>query len=246
MRIILFLGFFWIFCAIQAQDRTPLNGVVLYLDASLENVHLKNVSTSKYALTNAQGEFSLNTRVGDTLLITHVSMIDVVKFITVGDVAQDPLVINMVNFSNELKEVRLNQYSNINAVSEGIISKKIPVLSTNERRLQTAGDFKFVHLLSILGGSLQIDPILNAINGRTKKLKRNISIEKQIEHISILEHGYHQFMSESMGLSEEEIQHLINFSIEAESLQNILNTKNEGRIQLFLIDRWNQYEALKE
>ncbi len=235
-----------IFFASQAQDRKPFNGVVLAYDAPLENVHIRNVTTGKFASTNIKGEFTMNIRLRDTLVISHISMLDVVKFISEGDIIQDPLIINMVSFSNELKEVTINQYSEINAVSEGIIPKKIEKLSTNERRLQTAGDFKFVHLLSILGGGLQIDPILNAINGRTRKLKKNILIERKEQNISILENGYHNYMQESMGLTNVEINALIRFCVEEENLQNILASKNEGRIHLFLIESWNKYKSLQK
>ena len=46
-----------------------------------------------------------------------------------------------------------------------------------ERKLKTAGDFKPIHLLGLLGGAFALDPIINKINGRTKKLKKEIKVE---------------------------------------------------------------------
>lgn len=54
---------------------------------------------------------------------------------------------------NKLDDVYIKEKSEFNAVSLGIISKEIKPLSVNERRLYTAGDFKPIHLLSLLGGS---------------------------------------------------------------------------------------------
>lgn len=245
MKYYILIGLFLSFLGLKAQERQPLNGVILNYDTPLENVHIKNVTTGKYALSNSKGEFSLNSGTKDTLLISHVSMMDVVKFLSEADVAQDPLIINMVNFANELKEITI-QDSGIDAVSEGIIPKKIEKLSVNERRLEVAGDFKFVHLLSILGGSLQIDPILNAINGRTKKLKKNLVIEKKGENIALLEYSYKDYMLEDMGLNEEDAAKLITFCVEEESLQNAINSKNEGRVHLFLIESWEKYKKLQQ
>lgn len=246
MKLYFFTGMFLLFLGLQAQERKPLNGIILGYDAPLENVHIKNVTTGNYALSNVKGEFSLLSAQKDTLLISHVSMTDVVKFLSEADVAQDPLIINMVNFSNELKEITINQNSGINAVSEGIIPRKIEKLSVNERRLEQAGDFKFIHLLSILGGNLQIDPILNAINGRTKKLKKNIAIEKKEEQIAILEFGYMEYMKENMGLKEEEIAKLITFCVEEKNIQNVINSKNDGVMHLFLLESWFNYKKLQE
>lgn len=245
MRFYLFTFMFLIFLNFQAQERKPLNGIVLGFDKPLENVHVKNVTTGKYALSNDKGEFSVLSHKKDTLLITHVSMMDMVKFLSEADVAQDPLIINMVNLSNELKEITITQNSEINAVSEGIIPRKIEKLTVNERRLKAAGDFKYIHLLSILGGGLQIDPILNAINGRTKKLKKNLVIEKKIENVGILE-GYRDYMTEDMGLNEEELTRLISFCAEEGNLQNVINSKNEGIIHLFLIESWDKYLSLQQ
>ena len=75
---------------------------------------------------------------------------------------------------NILDEVFIASNSEFNAVSLGILKKEIKPLTPYERQLYTAGDFKPVHLLSILTGSLNVDPIINAITGRTKRLKKYI------------------------------------------------------------------------
>ncbi len=140
----------------------------------------------------------------------------------------------------ELKEVVVNETSEINVVSLGIIPKKIEKLSMNERRLRTAGDFKLIHLLGILGGSLEIDPILNAINGRTKKLKRNIGIEKAQRNIAFFEIHYKSYMEETMELSQQESALLIDFMLERKELPRLLEENNDAQIKLFLHDSWFQ------
>lgn len=79
---------------------------------------------------------------------------------------------------NILEEVFIQSKSEFTALSLGIIQKEIKPPSPYERQLYTAGDFKPIHLLSLLGGSLQVDPIINAISGRTKRLKKYIQFEK--------------------------------------------------------------------
>ena len=226
---------FWA-CKITAQERTPVSGKVKSGEIPLENVHIKNISSEKATISDAKGRFQLNIKKGDTLLLTHVSMQDLVSFIKKEDLQN--LVLNMLQKPNELKEVMVNEHSEINAVSLGIIQKEIKPLSVNERRLKTAGDFKPIHLLGILTGSLPLDPILNAINGRTKRLKRNIAIEKQQKNIAFLEMHYLEYMTEEMKLSYPQAQLLIDAIIENDELNYLIETNNEARLQFFLQDQW--------
>lgn len=224
-----------------AQDRTILEGRVVVYDTPLENVHAKNVSSGRSAITNNSGAFSINAKVGDTLLFSHVGMNDVIRFVYSDDIKYGTLLIPMTTLTSELDEVTVTDVSRINAVSMGIIPKEIPILTENERRLQTAGDFKWQHLLGILGGGLKIDPILNAINGRTKQLKRNILIENKVRNIGILE-GQRDFMLHSMNLTDEQMGQLIAFAIEEEKVQLVINSKNEIQLQLFLMETWIKFK----
>ena len=215
-----------------------MQGMVMNKDSLLRNVHIKNVSSGKFSVSGENGIFQLNMKAGDTLVLSHVGMEDLIKFLYAEDLQKSPLILEMTERSEELREVMLNENSEINAVSLGIIPKKIEKLSMNERRLRTAGDFKPIHLLSILGGTLKIDPILNAINGRTKKLKRNIEVEKMRRNIAFLEVHYKEYMQEYMELSSGEIALLIDFMLEREELQRLVEQKNDAEIKLFLHDSW--------
>jgi hypothetical protein len=228
-----------------AQERTILEGRVVSDNILLENVYLKNISTGRSSTTNNNGEFLLSAKAGDTLLFSHVAMNDHIKLVDSNDVMKSPLLISMTSRNNELEEVTVTDVSRINAVSLGIIPKEIKTLSTNERRLQTAGDFKWIHLLRLLGGSLQVDPILNAINGRTKKLKRNILIEKKIQNIAILE-GHRDYIQNSMDLTDQQMGRLIYLAVDEEEVQMVIDTKNDGRMQIFLLDTWIKFKQPEE
>lgn len=215
-----------------------MQGVVKSKDSLLKNVHIKNVSSGKFSVSGENGMFQLNIKAGDTLVMSHVGMEDLISFIKTEDLQKSPLIFEMKEISQELKEVVVDENSEINAVSLGIIPKKIEKLSMNERRLRTAGDFKPIHLLGLLGGSLEIDPILNAINGRTKRLKKYIKIEKVQQNIAFLEIHYKSYMEETMELSGGEPALLIDFMLEREELPRLLEEKNDAEIKLFLHDSW--------
>ncbi|MFD2519083.1 carboxypeptidase-like regulatory domain-containing protein [Salinimicrobium flavum] len=226
---------------LQAQERLQMEGMVKANNSPLENVHVKNVSTGKFSVSNHSGQFILKLKAGDTLVLSHVGMNDLINFVGKRDL-QGPLIFNMTENTSELREVVVNETSEINAVSLGIIPKKIEKLSVNERRLKTAGDFKPIHLLGLLVGSLKIDPILNAINGRTKRLKRNITFEQKEKHISFLENHYYIYMQKKMHLTEHEIRLLINRVIEEDHLGAVIETNNSSQIEFFLEDQWIKFK----
>ena len=221
-----------------AQERQLMEARVLNNERVLENVYIKNVTTGESALTNKNGTFLLQAQAGDTLVLSHVAMNDLIRILETDKFSD----FRMEERENELEEVSLSEVSEINAVSLGIIQKEIKPLTTNERRLKTAGDFKWIHLLGILGGSLQIDPILNAINGRTKRLKRNIAIEKKEKNIAFLE-GYTDYMKNNMGLSEVDMRKLIALAVEEEDVQVVIDSGNDARIHFFLQDTWIKFSA---
>lgn len=222
----------------MAQERQPVSGTVTTEGFPLESVSIRNVSSEKFTVSDVSGRFQLHMKTGDTIVLSHVGMQDLIRFISSKDIQQQPLLLKMQQQAEELKEVVVNEHSKINAVALGIIPKEIKTLSMNERRLKTAGDFKPIHLLGLLGGSLQIDPILNAINGRTKRMKRNIGIEKQQRNIAFLEMHAMSYMKNEMQLTEAQAQLLIDYIITDDRLQTVLDLENEARLQFFLQDAW--------
>ena len=233
-----------LFQDLQAQEQVL--GLVQHQDTSLSNVHVKNVSSGRYSVSDASGNFRLSISAGDTLVLSHVGFQDLISFISEEDLQQNPLVFRMAEDSQELDEVLVGENSEINAVSLGIIPKKIKKLSVNERRLQAAGDFKPIHALGILGGGVSFDAILNAINGRTKKLKRNVAIEQRQKHIAYLEIHLLDYMKGPMELSSEQSQLLINYVLEEEKLEDLIAQGNEAQLQLFLWECWLKIQDQNE
>lgn len=224
-----------------AQQRVPVNGKVSYQGTGLENGHVQNISSMQFSISTRAGNFRISLAAGDTLIFSHVSMKDLIRVVEQQEITSEEILVEMQENDTELREVVIEDQQKIDALSLGIITERKERPTMNERRLQTAGDFKWYHLLGILGGSVQIDPILNAINGRTKQLKKNINAEQRMEKIRILEHGYMEYMKENFGAPEGEIQQFLDYLVDQESLTPVLNSGNEDQMRFFLLDQWFRY-----
>lgn len=147
---------------------------------------------------------------------------------------------------NKLDDVFLLSKSKYDAVSLGIIKNEIKPLSQYERQLYTAGDFKPIHLLSLLGGSLQVDPIINAISGRTKRLKKYIKVEKKENNVLFLKNHYQEYMLNNLKIPTELIGRFLNYLIENETLQNLIDRKDNGALYFFIGDEWFKFQKLQQ
>lgn len=67
----------------------------------------------------------IRATVGDTLLFSQLGSVDLIKILTRIDFATSPLEIKMKEQINVLSEVTIQNTSEINAVSLGIIPKKL-------------------------------------------------------------------------------------------------------------------------
>ena len=233
---------FLLFCfSATAQERVPVEGNVSNRQVGLEDVHIQNITNMQFSVTTRTGNFRISLAAGDTLIFSHVSMKDLIKVVEQEEISLGKMSVVMLENDTELKEVVIDENEEISALSLGIITEEKERLTMNERRLATAGDFKWYHLFGLLGGSLQIDPILNAINGRTKDLKRNIEIEKKMERIGFLEGKYMDYMKENFKAPEGEIQQFLDHLVEQVSLTPVLNSENEEQMKFYLLDQWFRF-----
>lgn len=157
---------------------------------------------------------------------------------------QDSVPPLLLSKTIELDEVRVSK-SRFNAVSLGILKEEIKPLSINERRLETAGDFKAIHLLSLLGGQLEIDPIINKISGRTKRLKKYISIEKNMRRYDDLLAEYNDFMLKNLEIPEDLLNRFIDYLASDEEIINLMDSNQKGALTFTIGDAWFRFKKLQ-
>lgn len=170
----------------QSKVSKEILGQVFVKSVSTGSVNIINNTTQVATVSDENGKFSMLVRAGDVLVFSAVNLNPYKYRITNEDFGSALILINMTVKEVELNEVIVN--SAITAENLGIIPKGQKKYSPAERKLATAGDFKAISLLGLLGGSMDIDPIINKINGRTKRLKKYVDVEKKENSIEQL--GY--------------------------------------------------------
>ena len=207
-----------------AQERKVLRGRVTAGNIIIKGREVINLSSQGETKTDSLGNFYIKAAVSDTLQIrSSISYLGriIVKegdFITI-------IAVDLGSF--ELEEVVIDRY-NVNAESLGLVPEDQKQYTPAERRLKTAGDFKPIHLLGILGGSLPVDPIINAINGRTKRLKKEVEIERK-EFLMAKINGIYTYdeITKEFNIPEEYVSGFIYYVVEDSEFAKAMKNKNE-------------------
>lgn len=232
----LFITFFIAQLAIaQAGVEKWIKGQVTSNAIPLEGINVTNSSTKITVVSDQYGVFSLLAKEGDILSFSAVNYEPLRKFINKQEFKLGNVVADLTPKSIELKEVIINEHSEISAENLGIIPRNQVKLTSQERKLQTAGDFKPIHLLGLLGGMLAVDPILNAINGRTKMLKKAVIVERNEFLMAKLETLFEdKYYIETLKIPEEYIKGFQYYCIEDQDFVKSLKEKNKT-MSMFLI-----------
>ncbi len=175
----LFLLLCFLFLQLVASQERKIIGKILVSDGSPANVHVVNVANEQEVVSDVQGAFSISANIDDVLVFS-AEHLEFQRLIVEKDLYyKGKIEITMIAKPLELDEVKIVNHNNINAVDLRILAKPAKEYTPAERRLRTAGDFKPVQLLGIIAGGMEFDPIINAINGKTKRLKQEVKLEKK-------------------------------------------------------------------
>ncbi len=174
---------------LMAQDFSKtLEGKVYSEDGDVAATHVLNTTTKKAAITDINGFFSIAVRLNDTLvfsavqykrkeIVVNASILDS-KFLSVpleeSNIALDEVIVMPYNLTGELGRDMRNMDVGpiVSATSLGLPNAHVKPLMQSERLLREAS----MGPLSIgMLTSIPFNPIINAISGRTKMLKKRVA-----------------------------------------------------------------------
>ena len=220
----------------QTADEKLIHGKIMVESGQVAGVTIINLVNEKNAISDSNGEFYILAKANDLLVFSSVNLEYHRRQIEEEDLKKEVISIKMISKVTELDEVIVNNYPQINAVALGISPKGIKKYTPAERRLKTAGDFKPIHLLGLLGGSLAVDPSLNAISGRTKMLKKELEVEKKERLLLVFGSLFDdKYFSNTLKIPVDYIKGFQYYCIEDPKFREILNTKNKIKIKPLIV-----------
>lgn len=230
-----------------AQTRKQIQGKIVVSNASASNVLILNLNTEQEVKSDRNGNFVILVQLDDVLLFSSENLNFFRKIIDETDIQLEKLEVEMTSKALVLEEVEIVDNKSYNAVDLGILQRPAKSYTPMERRLKTAGDFKPIHLLGLLGGSLQLDPIFNAINGKTKRLKKEILLERNIRKLE----NFRAFFSEKelvedLKMNSDEVSEFTYSILDEKEFETLLENRDKSKMQFYLIEKYSQFKNKKK
>lgn len=230
---LLFILVFIAQCAFSQQEKT-ISGKVVVKDAMVGDIHVINLTNDKETLTNSKGEFSILVRLDDLLVFSAGHLDYMRKIVEQEDYDSGILKVEMTSKVNKLDEVVVKNYSNVNAVALGILSKPAKSYTPAERRLYGAT-------------SSPIDALINLLTGRTKMLEDGVEIEKKEFLLEQLDGLYtDEFYLQELGIEKEKIKGFHYYLVEDSRFGEALDAKNKTLATFLIIEIAQKYNLLNE
>lgn len=217
-----------------SQQEKMLQGRVVVKNAKASDIHVINLTNDKETITSAQGEFSILVRPDDLLVFSAVHLDYMRKIVEEQHYNSATIVVEMTSKINKLDEVEVKNYSAINAVALGILSKPAKSYTPAERRLYGAT-------------SSPVDALINMLTGRTKMLEDGVEIEKKEFLLEKLDGLYdEEFYLQDLGIKKERIKGFHYYLVEDSRFSEALDAKNKAQATFLIIEIATKYNLLNE
>ncbi|KDN54477.1 hypothetical protein [Flavobacterium seoulense] len=235
--LISFFIFFSVIAFGQSTNSLELKGKVASYISNLEGIYVINLQSEQSVSTNENGDFVIKANAGDTLLFSGVLFKQKKILLCEEDFTNENFKVHLVATVTQLNEVVVRNYSNINAVSVGIISANKKAYTPAERKYATASSAR----LNPMG----LDPVLNLISGRSAVLKKEIAIEKKEGYMILLEKmfGKEHFITK-LQLPLDYIKGFEYYVVDNQKFTKILEMKNKTTIEFLLAELAQKYKAI--
>mgnify|MGYP006141999963 FL=1 len=230
-----------------SQNDTIIKGKIVSESNLLEDIHVINLTENKGTVTDSRGYFQIKAKVSDTLQFSAVNLKANRYVIKANDLAKQLLFIPMESLINELDEVAIIHYKNINAVSLGIVPANQRTYTPAERKLAAAEDFKWYSPLLIPLGGMSVDGLINSISGRTSMLKKELVIErKEMLQAKTSDYFERSYFVETLNIPEDYVDGFMFYIVENERYTRAMKDKNKTMATFILSELATEYLKLKE
>lgn len=232
-----------------------LQGRVTSSDKDVVGVVIQNITTKDAVITNLEGDFAIRVRVNDTLVFSAVHFLKKTIPVTEALLRSNFVEVPMQEFVNQLREVVVSPYDltgdltkdvdrvvlekNVTAEALGLPNAHQRIPTQSERKLQqaTAGKFNVGMLLSP-----PLDPLINAITGRTKMLKKRVEVDKAYAQTQQVQGFYaDSLFVTTLKIPMEKIDDFMYFCEVDEKFQSAVQTQDQLKIWGIMLQKSRAY-----
>ncbi len=236
---LLFVSLFLVSTLVGAQTffSNKLEGQVYSNDGDVAATNVQNKTIKKGTITDNEGFFAITANVSDTLVFSAVQYKKKEVIVTKALLQQGFLNVQLEDALNELDEVVVTPYSLTGDITKDIDLIHIePVVTSSTLGLPNA----YVKPISKAERELfaatanpfmSFDPLINAITGRTKMLKKRVARNKLYSRTERVRTFYvDSLFRTDLKIPEEKIDDLLYFCEVDSVFQAVVDTNDKLKI----------------
>ncbi|MFD2099486.1 hypothetical protein [Flagellimonas iocasae] len=223
-------------------------------------VVVQNISSKDAVITDIDGNFSIRVQLNDTLVFSAVNFQR--KILPIAESLYDSsfITVPMEEFVNELREVVVSPYNLsgildkdlgklpsqqiVTAESLGLPNANAKEYTQSERLLKEASSMsiKGGGGLGGAGGAVSLNPIINAITGRTKMLKNRVKVDNAYARTQRVQDFYvDSLFVTTLKIPVEKIEDFMYFCEVDESFQATVDSHDKLKIWDFMVEKSRDY-----
>ncbi|MEP1489759.1 MAG: hypothetical protein ABJK28_15160 [Algibacter sp.] len=232
---------------------------VIKSNSEIENIHVINKTSQFFTVTDRNGEFKIEAKLRDTIMFSSIQ--HVLKEVVVKEllISTKKMTIYLEDQINELDEVLVGKILTgdllldiqnidlddvpVNFFDVGIPGYTGKIATQSERRLSEASGLnpKLGGGLGGAGGSISFTPLINAITGRTKMLKRRVIIDEKDALIQRIKSRVGKDFLASNALEDDLIMDFFYFCSDDGNFIKYCKNKTDFDVLIFLRHKYRQY-----
>lgn len=222
-----------------------LNGKIIANYSDLEGITIVNSTQKTNVTTEKNGFFKLKANVKDSLIISAVQFEGVSLILKKEDFDKELFFIRLNVQTNYIEEVKVVKEKN--GYDAGVLRKKAKTYTPAERKLNTASNmYPTANIGSMTGGSLGLDPILNWISGRTKRLKQELNVEQKEMALQKINYLFEEtYFTKTLKIPEDKLEGFLYYIVEDAEFKKSLASKNKTITKFLLVDLSKNYLKLQ-
>lgn len=234
-----------------AQNFTvKLNGNVYVNEGNVFDIHVINITSKKITATDRYGHFAILAKLNDTLVFSSIQFKEKRVVVNEGVYVGKPLHVWLEKLTTELDEIVVKPYnlsgwlgndvkdtvSLVNASTLKLPNANVKLRTQHERKLYTARTWDFT------GFSVKLDPLINAISGRTLMLKNKVALElKSSKYMEVYESIDDSLVVSELKIPKERVYDFYFYCEVDKSFDSIVNLNIKGDVWKFMVNKSTDY-----
>ncbi|MDE0536746.1 carboxypeptidase-like regulatory domain-containing protein [Tenacibaculum sp. L6] len=204
---------------VLSQERRAFLYASIYDEISaVSNTHIINLNTKQGTFTNDNGEFRILAKPNDSLQISFVGYETKIFKVDSNHFGIQQNKIELKKVAIELDEVEIKEHNLLGYISSDTkhikTEKEINAESLNlpyaGSRILTPAERRW-HTATTSYSGIPVDPLLNWISGRLKKLKKEKAIEDTEKRIQHIRNNYRVYILHELKIIPEDLTRFIYF-----------------------------------